>query len=120
MRWLRGFLMLLGGLVLLAAVAFAAVVIFVGTESEDGILPSQTLSTTVDGRTIRVGGHYARAESVEIPGGVKYVVDDHEIVVENGALSIDGKPQPVEGFQELEIWVTEDGSLQTQVTRMVE
>jgi hypothetical protein len=106
--------------VLFAAVAFATVVIFVGTDSEDGILPSQTLSTTVDGRTISVGGHYDRAESAEIPGGVRYSVDGHEIVVENGTLTIDGKPQPVEDFHELEIWVTEDGRLQTQVTRTVE
>jgi hypothetical protein len=76
---------------------------------------SQTVSMTVGGRTVTVGGHYKDMTQESLSDGMKINVDGHVITIGSDQLDVDGKTQTLEPDQDVEIMVDEKGVVAVKV-----
>jgi hypothetical protein len=76
---------------------------------------AQTMSMTVGGRTVTVGGHYKKMTQETLADGVKVVVDGHAIVVSADQLTVDGKTQVLEPGQEVDVSVDDKGAVSVKL-----
>lgn len=111
MSWLKRILIGLG----IVVVLLVALVLVAGNLAVDEGSVSQTMSMTVGGRTVTVGGHFTSMTQESFTDGVKVTVDGHEIVVSDGQLSIDGKAQDIAPGQDVEILLGKDGALEVKL-----
>ena len=99
----------------LVLVLLIALVLVAGYLSVDEGSVTQSMSMTVGGRTVSVGGHYQNLTQESLADGVKVTVDGHEIVVSADQLTVDGKTQVLEPGQDVEILVGKEGDLSVKV-----
>jgi hypothetical protein len=78
---------------------------------------TETLSMTVGGRTLTVGGRYKNVTQQSTPDGIKVTVDGHEIALEADQLTVDGQTQVLEPGQDVEVDVKEDGKVETKIVQ---
>ncbi len=112
MSWLKRILIGLG-IVLVLLIGLVLVAGHWGAEQGGG--GTQSLSMTVGGRTVTVGGHYQSMTQESLADGVKVVVDGHKILVSGDQLTVDGKTQVLEPGQDVDIVVGENGDLSVKV-----
>jgi autotransporter translocation and assembly factor TamB len=111
MTWLKRIL-IGGGAVLLLLV----VILFIaGSFSTGNRSASQTVSMTVNDRTVTVGGHYKDMTQESLADGVKIVVDGHEITLAADELTVDGKTQMLEPGQDVDVQVDEKGGVSVKL-----
>jgi hypothetical protein len=108
MKWLKR--ILIGAGIVLALLI--ALVVIAGVWGPDQTGPvSQTMSMTVGGRTVTVGGYYTSMTQESLADGIKVIVDGHEILLSGDQLTVDGKTQVLEPNQDVEIMVDKDGKV---------
>jgi len=111
MSWTKRLLIGLAIVVaLLLGILFA---IGFGTPDEESA--SQTMSMTVGGRTVTVGGHYKNMTQESLADGIKVVIDGHEVVVAGDQLTVDGKTEVLEPGQDVEVLVDKDGKMSVKL-----
>ena len=111
MSWLKRLLIGLAiVLALLLAILFA-----IGFWTPDPDSVTQTMSMTVGGRTVTVGGHYKNMTQESLADGIKVVIDGHEIVVTGDQLTVDGNAQVLEPGQDVEVLVDKDGKVSVKL-----
>lgn len=104
MTWLKGLLIALGLVVVLAIAILAAL----GLLSSDKGREVRHIS--VGQRTITVS-HFKNFTQQSIADGVKIIVDDHVITATPDAIAIDGTEQSIDPSQDVEITVDEAGTV---------
>ena len=111
MAWLKRILLGAG----IVFVLLVALVLAAGYWSVDEGSVTQSMSMTVGGRTVTVGGHYQNMTQESLADGIKVTVDGHEIVVSDGQLTVDGKTQLLEPDQDVEVLVGKDGAVEIKL-----
>jgi hypothetical protein len=107
MSWVKGLLIALGLVAVLAVVMIAAL----------GMLGSdkgkEVRHIAIGQRTITVS-HYKNLTQESTADGVRISVDGHVIVATADGLTIDGKPQALDPTQDVEIAIDENGTVQAR------
>jgi hypothetical protein len=92
-----------------------AIVVALGFLTPDDNSVGETVSMTVGGRTVTVGGHYKDMTQESLADGIKITVDGHKITVGTDQLEVDGKTQVLEPNQDVTIMVDEKGAVSVKV-----
>jgi hypothetical protein len=76
---------------------------------------SETVSMSVGGHTVTVGGHYKDMTQESLTDGMKINIDGHVITIGPDQMDVDGKTQALEPDQDVEITVDEKGVVGVKV-----
>ena len=107
MTWLKGLLIALGLVVVLAFAIIAALGLLTSDKGKE------VRHISIGQRTITVS-HYKDLTQETTADGVKIVVDGHTITATPDAIAIDGKAQTFDPTQDVEITVDETGAVQAK------
>lgn len=76
---------------------------------------TEAVALTVGGRTVTVAGHYKNLSQESVAGGVKIIVEGHEVMLTGDQLSVDGKAEVLEPEENVMVFVAKDGTTQVKV-----